>query len=212
MHWIDPQSLPSIEGVVAQFVMNRDGELDGLLLLTCGGDTRLVHFPPHMGGAVERAIKVGDDIAVHGVKPRGADVIAAVSLVTANRVAIVDQGPDATHAGSVQSDDEAVHDDAEVRGTVRLSLFGPKGELRGAILDDGTVLRLGKKESAVFCNLLQPGASLAARGSAIVCAHSTMLDVQAIGTDAANLRPVKEKKQDKPDRPKRESDDPHVDA
>jgi hypothetical protein len=52
----------------------------------------------------------------------------------------------------------------DTRGTVRLSLFDPKGRLRGALLDDGTVLRVDPKEAARFADLLEPAAAIEARG------------------------------------------------
>src|SRR5437867_3498704 len=105
MHWIDPQSLPPIKGAVAQFVMNRDGELDGLVLTGEVAAPQLVHFPPHMAGEVEAAIKVDDQVGVLVVRPRGADVVAAVSLITADGRHIIDKGSDAPHAESKLSPD-----------------------------------------------------------------------------------------------------------
>ena len=197
MHWIDPQSLPPIKGAVAQFVMNRDAELDGLVLTTESGAPQLVHFPPHMGGDVEAAIKVGDEVVVHGVRPRGADVVAAIALVAADCHQIVDEGPDAPHAKSEPSPEGAVSHDKKMSGTVRLSLFGPKGELRGAILEDGTVIRIGKKEVEAFAHLLKPGVTIAARGTAIICPLGTMLDAHDLGADEHSLQPVKRHKPDK---------------
>jgi hypothetical protein len=213
MHWIDPRSLTPIRGTIEQFVMNRDGELDGLLLST-GTETQLVHFPPHMGGAVERTIKAGDSITVHGVKPRGAAVIAAVSLVPADGVEILDEGPDAPHQEAPPAGDEAVKHDAKAGGVVRLTLYGPKGELRGAVLEDGTAIRLGKKEAQRFADLLQLGAAVAVEGTAIVCRHGTAINAKAIGAKADRLQPVKEKKEDEPDKPKdkKKQDDAHADA
>jgi hypothetical protein len=193
MHWIDPQSLPAVEGTVTQLIMNRDGELDGLLLLTRAGETRLVDFPPHMGGEVERTVRVGGGVTVFGVRPRGAEVIAAVSLMAPSGAVIIDRGPMDRHAESASAGDRDVRHGAEAAGCVRISLCGPKGELRGAILEDGTVIRIGKKEAARFAYLLQPGAFLAARGSAIVGPHGTMLDVEALGGAAIALQPVREK-------------------
>ena len=43
----------------------------------------------------------------------------------------------------------------EAEGRVRLSLFGPKGELRGALLADGTVVRLGPKEAEHVAKLVK---------------------------------------------------------
>jgi hypothetical protein len=195
MHWIDPQSLPAVEGTATQLIMNRDGELDGLLL-TRAGETRLVHFPPHMGGEVERTIGVGSAVTVFGVRPRGAEVIAAVSLMTGSGAVIIDRGPMNRHAESASAGDRDVRYGVEAAGCVRISLFGPKGELRGAILEDGTVIRMGKKEAARFAHLLRPGAFLAARGAAIVCGHGTMLDVAVLGAAATALQQVHEKADD----------------
>jgi hypothetical protein len=209
MHWIDPQSLPPFTGSVAQFVMNRDGELDGLVLTGEAGTPQLVHFPPHMTGEVEAAIKVGDQVVVHGGWPRGASVVAAVSLITSDGRQIVDKGPDAPHVKREPSPDDAVVHDKQISGTVRLSLFGPKGEPRGAILEDGAVIRIGKKEAEAFADLLKPGAAVAARGTAIICPLGTMLDAHDIGTDEHSLLPVKKHKPDKPKKPQHEE---HADA
>jgi hypothetical protein len=214
MHWIDPQSLPPIKGTVAQFVMNRDGELDGLVLTSETGAPQLVHFPPHLASEVEAVIKVGGQVAVHGVRLRGADVIAAVSLVTAEGRQIVDEGADAPHAKSEPSPDDAVVHDKQINGTVRLSLFGPKGELRGAILADGSVIRVGKKEADVFADLLKPGAAVVARGTAIVCPLGNVLEAHELGADERSLLPVKTHKPDKPkhEEMKKPKHDEHADA
>jgi hypothetical protein len=209
MHWIDPQSLPPIKGTVGQFVMNRDGELDGLVLTSEAGTPQLVHFPPHLSGAFEAALKMGDPIAVHGVRPRGADAVAAVALVTLDGRQIVDEGPDARHANGDPSPEGAVLDDKTISGTVRLSLFGPKGELRGAILGDGTVIRIGKKEAVAFADLLEPGATVAARGTAIICPLGTMVDARELGVDEHCLQPIKKHE---PKKPKKENHDAHADA
>jgi len=36
MHWIDPDSLPELQGTVERFVLNPHGEVDGFVML--GGD------------------------------------------------------------------------------------------------------------------------------------------------------------------------------
>src|SRR5438552_2913912 len=84
MHWIDPNSLPAVAGTVKQFVPNAHGDLDGMVLNDNAGKAILVHFPPHLSEPVKAAMKAGDAIRVHGVRPRGAVLIAAVSLVAAN--------------------------------------------------------------------------------------------------------------------------------
>jgi hypothetical protein len=171
--------------------MTRDGELDGLVLSGGSGRPMLVHFPPHMGGEVAASIRVGDHIAVHGVYPRLGQVFAAVALIAQDGHQVRDDGPDAAHHTMASSPGDRLEEAKQVTGTVSLSLLGPKGELRGAVLDDGTVIRLGKKEAATCSELLKPGATLAARGTAIVSAHGTVVDADAVGPTLDALQPVK---------------------
>src|SRR2546425_448248 len=84
------------------------------------------------------------------VRSSGADMVAAVSITCADGCVIVDEGPDhkfsdATDQAEAPKPSRA--QTAQTAGTVRLSLYAPKGELRGVLRDDGTVLRIGPKEA-----------------------------------------------------------------
>jgi hypothetical protein len=54
--------LTSIRGTVAQYMMNPDGVVDGLLL----GDNKIVRFPPHMSQQLVQAVKPQDSVRVDG--------------------------------------------------------------------------------------------------------------------------------------------------
>jgi hypothetical protein len=197
MHWIDPESLPATTGTVERFIVNPKGEVDGLVLNDATGAATLVHVPPHLADEITGAIQTGDSIQVHGIRPRGAAVIAAVSLTTADAQTIVDHGPKANsgHQKSPPSVEEPSlkrQPGMEAVGTVRLSLYAPKGELRGALLADGTVLRLGPKEAERWVELLRPGATLAATGEGLCAEYGIVIDVQKIGARLDTVRPVKE--------------------
>ena len=56
--------------------MNADGETDGFVLT----DGTEIHIPPHMGAAVRAALPLGSAVRVRGVRPRHADMIAALSV------------------------------------------------------------------------------------------------------------------------------------
>ena len=196
MHWIDPKSLPTVQGSVEQFIINPEGDLDGLVMAR-GEEMLLVHFPPHMAGDVEHSIKVGEQIVVHGVWPRGVALIAAVALTNADGRQLVDRGPGGAHAKREKTAKRHTHRDHAVSGRVRLSLFGPKGELRGALLEDNTAIRVGKKEAEEFAELLRPGAALAVRGEAVITTHCSAIDAKAMGPTLDTLRPVAPKKHGK---------------
>jgi hypothetical protein len=129
MHWIDPDCLPETQGAVEGFIMNRHGEIDGVLLAGTRQTPLLVCTPPHMAAEMEAAVEIGETIRVRGVRPRRADIIAAVALTASNGETIIDNGPgdedenEARHRGGKPS-----RMDAE--GVVRLSLFGPRGAVR----------------------------------------------------------------------------------
>lgn len=180
MHWIDPDHLPQTVGNVVQFTMNPKGELDGLIL----DRDRQVHFPPHLGPKVAQAISVGDKIHVRGVRPRGAAVIAAVSLGKSHGTEIVDNGPDAERA---RKPPKGVKPQAlKAEGEVRVSLHGPQGELWGALLEDGTVVRVGPKDAGRLARSLQPGAHFKAQGHAIENSYGRVF---AVGPGTRRVKP-----------------------
>ena len=200
MHWIDPDCLPEISGTVERFVANRHGEIDGLVLKDDANASLLVHVPPHLTAEIEVSIQAGDRLKIRGVRPCGADMVAAVSITCADGCVIVDEGPDhkfsdATDQAEAPKPSRA--QTAQTAGTVRLSLYAPKGELRGVLLDDGTVLRIGPKEARHYLDLLRPGASLAARGEGIETKHGCVIEVLEIRASGNELKPVKERKPDK---------------
>ncbi len=189
MHWIDPDSLPEVKGRLERFILNPDGEIDGFVMANENEAPTLVHTPPHMEAELIRHIKPGDFIAIRGVRPRGAHLLAAVAVIAQDATRIVDHGPD----------HDREHPKVEKKkmlaaGTVRLSLFGPKGELRGALLRDGTAVRIGPKEAREVAKLLAPGATVAASGEGVETKHGRALHAKEIGSAVDALTPIKEVK------------------
>jgi hypothetical protein len=174
MHWIDPDCLPETRGTVTHFLLNPHGELDGFVL----GKSRQVHFPPHLSKQVARHVAVGDTVRVRGVKPRDVDMIAAVSLTSKAGKVILDEGPH--HAGEAHHKPHVERQPMEVSGEVVLSLFGPKGELRGALLDDGTSLRMPPHAAAELSSYLSRGAHVQAWGHGVRNKHGRTIEVDEI--------------------------------
>src|SRR5579862_8990780 len=103
MHWIDPDHLPEITGIVDQFLVNKHGEADGSLL-THGDE---IHVPPHLSARLRRDVSPGSQVKVRGVRPRGVQMIAAVAIDTPNG-RVLDEGPEA------RDDGEAVLEDGRI--------------------------------------------------------------------------------------------------
>jgi hypothetical protein len=188
MHWIDPTQLPRIKGIVERFLLNSHGELDGLILV----DGTEVHFPPHLSTAVSKALKPSAEVVVYGLRPRRAPVVAAVALDASGHT-IVDEGP---------NDDDRKklpRTQLEASGKVVRTLHGPKGETRGALLDDGTIVRIGKHGGPDTTRLLTAGEPLAARGEGVATPNGRCVEAHFIGPSTDSLkrtggRPHKEPK------------------
>jgi len=186
MHWIDPNSLPEVAGTLERFVLNPHGEVDGFVMNGQMQTPILVHTPPHLEGELTGNVKAGDKIRVRGVRPRGADVLAAVAVTGESGRQIVDKGPDHD-----RKHPKIEHQKMQLEGTVRLSLFGPKGELRGALLADGTIIRIAPKEAEHLTKLLIPGAKIAVSGDGIETQHGRVVQASEIGSGMDDLRPIK---------------------
>jgi hypothetical protein len=189
MHWIDPDCLPDVKGTVERFLLNPHGEIDGFVMNSETQASILVHTPPHMETELTRHVNAGDVVSVRGVRPRKADLIAAVAVTTTNGASIMDQGPDHDRERPERESKEM-----SAEGTVRLSLFGPKGELRGALLADGNVIRIGPKEAEQVAKLLHPNAKIAVRGDGIETKHGRVVHAKDVGSNVHDLHPIKDAK------------------
>jgi len=187
MHWIDPDHLPEITGIVDQFLVNKHGEADGFLLT----DGEEVHVPPHLSARLLRDVVPGSQVKVRGVRPRGVRMVAAVAIDTPNG-RILDDGPDAR-----ENDDafeKAKHGPMTAQGIVKRSIHGPKGETRGALLEDGRIIRLPPHEAKRFSALLTKGAKLSVAGEGATTSFGTVVEAREIGASAETMKAVDTKK------------------
>lgn len=194
MHWIDPEHLPKTEGTVDRFLINPHGEIDGILL--AGGLE--VHVSPHLSAGIRGAVQPGALIAVYGVRPRHAEMIAAVAIDAGPGKRIVDNGPpkkDGEHGkeghDGPKHGAKAQHAAMEAEGMVQRSLHGPKGEVRGALLEDGRIIRVPPHEAKECEPLLKPGARLAIRGAGLRVDGVTVIDARELGASMTSLKPMK---------------------
>jgi hypothetical protein len=183
MHWIDPEYLPEITGTVDQLLVNKHGEADGFLL-TDGGE---VHVPPHLSSRLLRDVHPGSMVRVRGIRPRGVEMVAAVAIDTA-KGRILDEGPD------VREDDNdferAKHSPMSAQGVVKQVIHGPKGETRGAVLEDGRIIRLPPHEAERFTELLKKGAKISVNGDGATTSFGTVVEAREIGASADTMKSV----------------------
>ena len=192
MHWIDPAYLPETKGTVDRFLINAHGDAEGLMLR----DGKEVHFPRHLAKRVLAAFKPGDPIKVRGVRPRGVDMVAAVSLQAGDGPEITDEGPPKGADGQEadKNSDHGSDKHVEVQGVVKHLLHGPRGERRGALLDDGTIVWMPPDAAESLNELLSLGHPLAARGARLTNALGTVINAHEFGASLGTLRSVNMKK------------------
>jgi hypothetical protein len=167
------QQLPQYKGTVARYTLTPRGDVDGLLL----GDGTEVHFPPHMSAQLVYAVKPGDAVTVRGLKAYSMPLIDATAISNdASGQTVVDRGPD-RGPRSVAFADQMM----SAQGRVQTVLHGKRGEVNGAILEDGTILRLPPPEAQRFAAFLTPGQSINAQGNGLVTPLGRVIDVQTIG-------------------------------
>ena len=187
----DPRQFPETRGVVQQFTLTPRGDIDGLIL----ADGTEVKTPPHLSTQIAYAVRLGDSVTIHGLRAAALPLVKAVSIADDQTGrTIVDDGPPGPRPDRRPPPDAGPRGLelglAEIRGRVRTTLHGPEGDVNGALLDDGTILRLPPREAARFTELLQPGKTLAARGRENKTAVGKVVDTREIGPASDQMSPV----------------------
>ncbi|MBO9829370.1 hypothetical protein J7373_14045 [Xanthomonas sp. A2111] len=189
MHWVDPDSLPETRGTLARFLLNPKADVDGLLF----DDGTEVHTPPHLSAQLLKALRPGAGLGVRGLKPRGADVLVALAVDPDGAERIVDEGPHAApHKPKPKppAKPKPAQDAVRHAGIVARLLHGPHGQVHGALLEDGLIVRFPPHAVPESARWLTAGKPLAAQGELLASAHGQVLHAQALGASEATLQPL----------------------
>lgn len=177
----DPAQLPAIQGKVAQYSLTPRGDVDGLIL----ADGTEVHLPPHLGTILVYAAKPGDNVTIHGLRARAVPMVQALTVSNdATGITVTDAGPSGPPGprGATQS--------LSAEGQVKAQLHGPRGELNGALLNDGTIIRMPPPEAQRLAAELVPGAPLYVQGRGYVGALGRVIDARSIGPNRSQLAEI----------------------
>ena len=177
----DANQMPAIQGKVAEYSLTPRGDVDGLIL----ADGTEVHLPPHLGTQLVFAVKPGDAVTIHGLKAKALPMVQAMSIKNdATGTTVTDSG-----AGGPPGPHEQ-RQALNATGTIKSQLHGPRGDLNGALLQDGTIVRLPPPEAQRLAAMLTAGASVTVQGEGVEGPLGRVIEVRSIGPDAGHLSQV----------------------
>jgi hypothetical protein len=177
----DPSQLPAIQGKVADYSLTPRGDVDGLIL----ADGTEVHLPPHLGTQLVYAVKPGDAVTIRGLKARAIPMVQAMSVKNdATGSTVTDNGAGGRHG------ERDAQQALSVTGRIKAQLHGPRGDLNGALLEDGTIVRLPPPEAQRQASTLAAGAPLTVQGDGFEGPLGRVIEARSVGPDATHLAQV----------------------
>ncbi|HVX61426.1 MAG TPA: hypothetical protein VHC19_12515, partial [Pirellulales bacterium] len=168
----DLRKTRTMQGVVRSLTAAPRGEIDGAVL----DDGTVLHWPPHMEDQFKDVAAVGDSVEATGSTETGkrGEVRFEVARLTnfqTNATAVNDdprppKGPKGPKGREPRRAPRAEFREATtMQGVVRSLTTAPRGEIDGAVLDDGTVLHWPPHLEDQFKDVAAVGDRVEATGS-----------------------------------------------
>ena len=177
---------PVVTGRIQRWLVNPNGEVDGLLL----ADGTQVGFPPHLSADVQAALKVGDSVEASGWRAPNAPVVRAAALkATGSGRSVADKPPvDGAMRAPRAAREPGALTAMNASGRVARILYTGRGDANGVLLDSGTIVRFPPHVGAAYASAIQPGSVLEARGWGTRGANGNALEATAMGSSTETMR------------------------
>jgi hypothetical protein len=176
----DPAQLPTYAGRVQQFTLTPRGDIDGLIL----ADGTEVKTPPHLSTSVAYSVRPGDAITDQAT---GRTVVDSGPPAPPGPPPPPSGSPPLPPIGASAATTVPLPGLVEAQGRVRMPLHGPQGDVNGALLEDGTVLRVPPPAAMTFTALLQASQMIVAEGVERSSPLGKVMEVRQIGPSRAQL-------------------------
>jgi hypothetical protein len=192
-----------VRGIVQRITTAPRGEVDGAVL----NNGTWLHWPPHMQARFGSLIKAGDQVRATGRTETGpaGDAHFEVQSVTNVQTNATAENPDYAFgppappigpqgpAGRMPPGPAPAGNITEVRGTVRSMTTAPRGEVDGAMLDNGTWLHWPPHMQDRFTGAIKVGDQVRATGRTETGpagdVHFEVQSVTNVGTNATVANP-----------------------
>lgn len=178
---------PVIEGRVTRLLINPYGEVDGLLMR----DRVVVKLPPHLSDAVIAVAAAGQSVRVFGFTEAPGSIKADAVVNLASGQIVFDRPPGINDTNGVAPLPPHLRASQlrqlQVEGRVELVLTGPRGEINGVILDNGSIVRFAPDG---LRSPLQRGMPFAATGLGTSNTYGTSIEAITVGSSLGSLQQI----------------------
>jgi hypothetical protein len=183
------QQPATVTGTLRQFELTPSGELEGFIL----DNGTEVHLPPHLTPQLTAAVRPGDQVEVRGWQSVTPGLVIGTSVAgMRSGQTVVDQGPPPPGMMPPPPPGQPAPGAqwTTVQGRVGQYLHGPKGEVNGLLLDNGTELKLPPPAAYQVSVWVQPGQTVVAQGYLLSNMFGRVMNVQAVGPSPQRLSQV----------------------
>ena len=182
-----------VQGVVAQYLMNPDGFVDGLLL----SNNTIIRFPPHLGQVLTQTVSPQDIVRVEGFFESSGTFHASSIIDLQSQRSVADYpsppgSPPTPRPGSLP------RRPLSANGTIRVLTQGKRSEINGVVLADGTVVHFAPTVGMRYAALLREGNQFAATGYGTSNEYGRSFEATAIGPSINQLEAIAPDPQPKP--------------
>jgi hypothetical protein len=174
-----------VQGVVAQYLMNPDGLVDGLLL----SNNTIIRFPPHLGQVLTQNVSPQDIVRVEGFFESSGTFHASSIIDLQSQRTVADHPPPRGHPPPPHPGSQPRRA-LSANGTIRVLTQGKRSEINGVVLADGTVVYFAPTVGMQFATLLHAGNQFAATGYGTSNDYGRSFEATAIGPSINQLEAI----------------------
>jgi hypothetical protein len=174
-----------VQGVVAQYLMNPDGFVDGLLL----ANNIIIRFPPHLGQVLTQTVSPQDVVRVEGFFESSGTFHASSIVDLQSQRSVAGTPPSPGHPPPPRPG-SLPRRPLSANGTIRVLTQGRRSEINGVVLADGTIVRFAPPVGVQFAALLREGNQFAATGYGTSNEYGRSFEATAIGPSINQLEAI----------------------
>ena len=177
---------PVAEGVVARYLLDPRGEVEGLLLQ----DGTQMHITSRASDKLLQAIKPGHQVRVHGRRLPGSPLVQADVILNASTGTIFTV-PFRLDFPIPEQEARLSMSEMKAEGTIEVLLFNAlKGVVHGMLLSDGTQVRLPPDTNDELRTSFHIGEQLMAEGNGTANEYGRCLEALSMSLNGGRLTPL----------------------